>query len=638
MNPDLADLIGAADAHQTWQWVATFEPADRPATGGAGVIVTMVQAAAGRCLRLARHERAPAPHQHVAEGLAVLLEGRLFPPLGRDAPPGPLAAANPAALVADAYRRHGADFVRDLRGAFGLVLWDSRAGLLLAARDPLGSHPFYFAAQADSLYFASSIDALLADGHLPRTLNRPAIVDRLLHRHRWLEDTYFAAIHRLPPGHVLTVQDSRQVLRRYWDPAPPGQVVEWVREEELPRFETLLDAAVARGLDFGPVGVFLSGGLDSVTVAALAADFSRQRGLPMPRAYSMVFPPPMDERAVQEQAAARLGLPQQIADFAALVGPEGVIQRGLALSRTWPWPILNPWLPAFAALGLSAREQGVRAILSGEGGDEWLSVSPYLASDLMAAGDLAGLWRLYRTLYLSYPWRAGRLARDLTWQFGLRPIIGRQGRHVLRRVAPNRLRARWRAIERDVVPEWLAPDPDLRREIEARIDRWVAQRWAAPARQGYYIPDIREILDSIIRAVELEEAHEFGRRWGVKNLQPYWDADLVDFLLRTPPQFLSANGRAKILIRQTLAKRLPGLGFERQRKVVFNTFFVDLMRGEGRRAWQQLGGAQAMADHGLADPKRLNEAMAATFAGSRSGDIARSHDVLNLEVWLRSQS
>jgi len=136
--------------------------------------------------------------------------------------------------------------------------------------------------------------------------------------------------------------------------------------------------------------------------------------------------------------------------------------------------------------------------------------------------------------------------------------------------------------------------------------------------------------------MDLEEHYELGRRAGVRLRHPYWDADLVEFLMRTPPTLLNGKGKAKGLVRETLADRFPALGFERQKKVGATSFFHNLVLKEGPELWRASGGSPALAALGIVNPVLLNSSFERLFAGE-SGRLYQVWEVLRLEKWVRAQ-
>ncbi len=127
----------------------------------------------------------------------------------------------------------------------------------------------------------------------------------------------------------------------------------------------------------------------------------------------------------------------------------------------------------------------------------------------------------------------------------------------------------------------------------------------------FYLEQMRSGLYDPLVSMELEESFHQGHRLGMRILQPYWDAQLVAFLYRVPPKLLNRGGRSKGLVRDAVARRFPGLGFERQRKVGATGFVRSVLRTEGVRAWESLGGATALVDSGVVEGSLLQEHLSA---------------------------
>ena len=245
-----------------------------------------------------------------------------------------------------------------------------------------------------SRLFSNSIDALLLQDGVSNAVDLPVVVDHLRHVWPFADETYFEAVRRVPPGNVLRRDENGARCRRYWDPAPDGNI-EWVRPDEIEQFDALFDQAVARCMAPGPVGIFLSGGLDSVSVAAVATTRARAAGDREPLALSLAFPGDANEEPVQREVATALGIDQIVLDWDAAVGSRSLLSQVIELSERAPAPVLNLWTPAYDRLADRGRDRGCTSILTGGGGDEWLIVSPFYAADLIRSLDVRGLIRLY---------------------------------------------------------------------------------------------------------------------------------------------------------------------------------------------------------------------------------------------------
>lgn len=577
-------------------------------------------------------------------GVAVVLDGNLYnrlallDELDDDRHAGQLAHLDDAQVILAGYQRWGEALLQRLRGAFALLIWDSANEVLLCLRDPLGSYPMFYADDRQGVLVSTSIKMLIGQPQISAALNRASLVDHLLDRYPRLDETSYEAIRRVPPGHVLRVTRDGRNSYRYWDPAPDGEV-KWRAPEEVERFDELLDQAVNRCLSVGPAGIFLSGGLDSVSVAAVAVERCRADGLPTPWALSLDFPDPLaNEELVQRGVAAQLGLPHVVKPFFDATGVEGLLGPALALSSTLSAPLMNTWLPAYYQLALEGRRRGCRGILTGGGGDEWLTVSPYLAADLIRSGDVAGLYRLWQTMRHSFKRSSFALGRSLLWTFGAQPLLLPPVHRFFKQFAPWALKLRHRVSPWPapwVPPAWLAPDGELskefdRRRAEEHIDR------KQPS-ESIYLREIRPALDHAVISWEAEELFEVYQKAGVRMLHPYWDPDIVDMLYRTPPFQLLKDGFNKSLVRETVARRFPQLGFERQRKVEATTFYASQIYKSASEIWRQSEGARTLADLGIIDKRKLTPVIERLLKGHQEGRKAhRVWTVLNLEAWARA--
>src|SRR5215472_3168024 len=171
------------------------------------------------------------------------------------------------------YEEYGSDCVKHLRGMFAFVIWDGRKRVLFAARDRLGIKPFYYRWDGQTLLFGSEIKTILAYPGVAAEFNRSALAEYLAFGYLTGPQTMFAGVRKLMPGHTLELAESGQPrIERYWDlnqevDSPPRG-----REYYVQTYRELLEDAVSAHLMSDvPLGVLLSGGLDSSAVAALTA-------------------------------------------------------------------------------------------------------------------------------------------------------------------------------------------------------------------------------------------------------------------------------------------------------------------------------------------------------------------------------
>jgi asparagine synthase (glutamine-hydrolysing) len=213
------------------------------------------------------------------------------------------------------WRHWGPGVAERLSGQFAFAVWDRARGELFLARDPLGEKPMQLAWLSDGrLAFASELAGLLVLPELSRRIDPAALEDVLALGYIPDPATIYAGIRRLPPGHTLLLrrgETSRPEPRRYW--SPPTRALP-APENPAAMLEAMLDRAVrAQLMSDVPLGCFLSGGVDSGLVTALAARARREGGGPAMATFTIGFPGEHDEREAAAFVAARHGTDHQSA-------------------------------------------------------------------------------------------------------------------------------------------------------------------------------------------------------------------------------------------------------------------------------------------------------------------------------------
>jgi asparagine synthase (glutamine-hydrolysing) len=273
--------------------------------------------------------------------------------------------------IVHAYEQWGEGAVDRLRGMFAFAIWDSRRGRLLLVRDRLGIKPLYWTLAGDRLVFASEIKAILASGLVTAEPDEARIPELLATRYLSGTETLFRGIHKLLPGHLLCFEDGRVRVRQYWDlPVEPAGADEAASPNRagdvVGQFRDLLDESVRlRMMSEVPLGVFLSGGIDSSVIAALAA---RRMERPL-QTFSVAFA----DRAFNELEYSR-----QVAEAIGADRHEVVIDEhdffGALPRLLWheDEPIAHPSSIPLYFVSRLARER-VTVVLTGEGSDELLA-------------------------------------------------------------------------------------------------------------------------------------------------------------------------------------------------------------------------------------------------------------------------
>jgi asparagine synthase (glutamine-hydrolysing) len=180
-------------------------------------------------------------------------------------------------VIAHLYEEDGPQLVQRLHGMFGLAVWDAKRRRLLLARDRVGKKPLYYADLGDRLSFASELGALLQDDAVPRDVDHKALDAYLAYRWVPAPMTAFRAVRKLPPGNMLTFEEGRATVERYWRlDFSRTRTVDDPREVHEELRAQIRAATARRMISDVPLGAFLSGGIDSAAVVAAMAETSSE--------------------------------------------------------------------------------------------------------------------------------------------------------------------------------------------------------------------------------------------------------------------------------------------------------------------------------------------------------------------------
>src|SRR5882672_3692419 len=364
------------------------------------------------------HERADQPF--AAPGSQVWLEcnGEIYnaPEIRAEFPEYPYRSHSDVETILPLYLARGPGIVPELDGMFGLCIWDRRTRTLLLARDRAGEKPLFYARVGQEILFASELQCILRHPDISRDLDDVAVAEYLRLGYVPEPRTMFRAIRRVEAGtFVCFTEDGKQIVR-YWDPDP------FVIEDRPPRsavreLRTLIERAVEKQvMSDVPVGVFISGGMDSSILATLAAKFI---GVDKVHTFSAQFAEESyDESGDAAVLAARIHtrhVPVRTDEETLLEALQNII-RGVAE------PLADPAILPTFLLAREARRY-VKVILSGEGADELFGGYPtYLGHKLAPLYDsLPGFARAALRRFVQHVPASGR---KVTLEFFLLNVAG----------------------------------------------------------------------------------------------------------------------------------------------------------------------------------------------------------------------
>lgn len=519
------------------------------------------------------------------------------------------------------YEEFGAGLVEHLRGMFAFAVWDARRRTLLLARDRLGIKPLYYTLAGDRLAFASEIKALLLCPWVERRLDLEALDEYLTYKYVPAPRTMFQGIRKLPAGSLLVCTPGGVREETYWDfspsPGPARSAREW--EEGL---EDLLRESVRLHLVSDvPLGVFLSGGLDSSAVLA----FMREVGAEPIRAFSISFDVPgFDELPYARKVAERFGAQHE----AFVVSPSQVSgDTVIELVAQLDEPLADDAAVATHYLSRLSR-QSVTVALSGAGGDEVFGgYLHYLGDEVGRLVDgLPGIIRrclpgLGRALPAS-PQRRGplrRLARFL--EHADLPAARRHIRYVTQLNFSE-------SMKRDLAAPAL-------RGVLGRDRAWAAVERHLAGRNGGILAgamwaDLRTYLvDDVLTMTDKMSM------WNSLEVRvPLLDHRLVEYMAAVPARLKVGPAGLKVLLRRLLRRRLPADVLDRPK----HGFAVPLVAWVGQRLRPFF--EEVLLDRGAACREYFDPAVVARMlqdhTAGRSDHSHRLWQLVVFELWHRA--
>ena len=465
-------------------------------------------------------------------------------------------------VIPHLFEELGADMVRELNGMFALAVWDERTRTLVLARDRAGEKPlFYWHDGAGCTVFASELRALLEHHRVANVVNASALRRYLMHDYFPAPESPFVGVRKLPAGHLLVARPEGVSVTRYWDLAQHYNSSEQAhrRPDEI---ADELDARIAlavsrRSLSDVPVGVFLSGGIDSSTILA---HLVQERGKGVPAFAVGHIDPQFDESRYARATCERLG-----AEIYPLVLQEPDLAEGLRrVGEGLDEPLGDASTIPTHLLALHARRR-VKVVLSGEGADEMFAGYPtYLGH--RAASWYGRVPRTLRRAVLSVVRRTPVTMGNVGPSYLLRRFVsaaelGMMERHhvwfgsIAPSVADSVLAAHVVEMLRDDDPFAAARQRFDRSDLPDAIARLLYTDFEM------YLQD--DLLTKIDRATMLAS---------LEARAPFLDHELVEFVAGLPSGLKIAGMQTKAILRRAVRHRLPS-EIIRRRKRGFNIPF-----------------------------------------------------------------
>jgi asparagine synthase (glutamine-hydrolysing) len=521
-------------------------------------------------------------------------------------------------VILHLYEEHGEDCVRHLRGMFAFAIWDARDRSLLLGKDHMGQKPLFFYQDGARFLFASEIQALLASGAVPRTLDVNALWHYLSLRSMPDECSMIAGVHKLPAAHtLLRTADGTIRTRRYWTPEFRTKLKLSEAEAEEALDECLRETVASHLLSDVPVGTFLSGGIDSTTLGAMMA---RQLPGPVP-AFSI---------GVDDAGFDELGAAEQVARAEGMVFHGERVKADVAsMLPMMAHHLGEPADPYAVGVYLVSRlaARHVKVAFSGDGGDE-----SFAGYDRYAGQSLVDFYcmlpavlrrkvmpRIAAAVPETFAYKS--LAQRLSWLHEMSQVHG--GERYARSLAVLRFTHEQRSelFHPDVANS--LPDPDTLGKVlqyfdapnvEALVDRMLYTDLMMR------MPDHNLVLgDRMSMACSLEVR------------APFVDPRVVEFAASLPVDMKLKGRKLKYLLRRVAKRYLPP-EIVRRPKQGFSFPVGRWMRQDLRPLVEDRLGNSRLVASGVFRPEPIARIMREHMAG-RVDHSYRLWLLLNLEIW-----
>jgi asparagine synthase (glutamine-hydrolysing) len=486
---------------------------------------------------------AAQPMQNNDGTLAVAFNGEIynFADLKKELSFYPFKSHSDTEVILAAYQAWGIGAFTRMRGMFAIALYDARKREMVLVRDRLGKKPLYWTITKEgTLVFGSELKALLVHPATPNTIDYRSVAHYLAREYVPTPRTIYADVHKLSPGTILRYQNDSVHIEPFWNPSAPAD--ERDITSALAHFDSLLTQATReRMVSDVPLGVFLSGGIDSSTVAYYASQVSNKKI----KTFSIGF----TEKSFDESSQARL-----VAERLGTDHHEHVLSGKEALDllqdipTVFDEPVADASVLPTLLLSRFTREH-VTVALGGDGADETLLGYPTFKAEQYAElymhipQAIRTLFELGSDLlppsqkYMAFDFKV----RTFTQNFNTDPMarhlewLGSFKEAMLKNILLPPVQEVADGITTELITQWRKESPDLK---------------GLNALSHLYLRTY--LLDQVL--VKVDRA---SMRYGLEVRAPFLSHDVVQFLLSLPANMKYRNGRGKYLLRMLMHERLP---------------------------------------------------------------------------------
>lgn len=526
------------------------------------------------------------------------------------------------------YLQWGCSCLTRFDGMFAFALWDRRRKRLFCARDIFGKKPFFYSLQNGCFYFASELSALGAlakKGELSFRLDQQQLLRYLAYEYVPTPGTMYSEAFSIEPSHYLLLENGRTSVHRYWDMPVPSEKISASEPELCSKLRELMEKAVRRRMVSDvPIGVFLSGGIDSSIVTGLMAGISSQRI----KTFSIGF----NEASYDESSYANIVARAFDTDhYERVLSAEVCADKLPEIVRRMDIPMADASIAPTWLLSALAREH-VTVALGGDGADElWAGYEHYI-------GYMLSIWynrlpliirqKLIPALARFLPSSAAYINPRLAVTTFLRGAA-----------APDWLRVQSlltaftpEMLSRIIAPDWLAINgksisfdaEKLFASTRRHFEHW--KNRCGPLARAFHVYCRQFLLDDILVKVDrCSMLHSLEVR------APFLDRNVAEFAASLPLECKLHGFKRKYLLKKAFASLLPPEILKRNKRG-FQIPVAQWLRGRLRPLMEELLGRDALKAQGIFNPEAVHN-LIKTHIDGRADLRKQLWTMIVLQLW-----
>ncbi len=522
--------------------------------------------------------------------------------------------------IIHSYEEHGVSSAKQLRGMFAYAIWDETKQQLTLARDRVGIKPLYYSLLPDgTLHFASEIKALIESKAVAPELNYNVLADQFANRYTSGDETMFKGVKRLSPGHTLTWQNGKIEISQYWQLDYTKSAEQLTEAEYVERFREMFRDSVASHLMADvPLGMFLSGGIDSSAIAGVMSQLTNDQI----KTFSVAF----NEREANElEYASQVARAFKTDHHEIIVTPEEFFASLPALVYQEDEPIAHPSSVPLYFVSKLAREH-VKVVLTGEGADELL----------------AGYNKYRVTMYnLQFGWGYEKLTPGFVRNLVKGGIGFLPGENRVKQKLQRTFLCMPPELRNIYFDNFAVYSPDAQASLFSKDTR-AQMTETDPYRQALaYVNNAKadNLLDQLLSADMHTYLHELLMKQdqmsmaaSIESRVPFLDNEMIEFATRLPVDMKLRGTTTKHILREAMKGVLPEEILTRK-KMGFPVPIGTWFRGQFKHVVDDYVLSERALSRGHFDAAYVRNLVARHQAGENHAE--RLWALVNFEIWQR---